>query len=344
MDEKKTEKIDPVKDSEYIEIPFGNIRNNPWIIASFVLLIALVVVLFVNWKGTGITGNVVAIDGNEAGANVINFLNSNPNLDEKISLVSVAKDQSGQFYEAIVSYKGSDVPVYVTLDGKYLLNGAPISLDQKFPTATGNTANAQNTQQEIPKTDKPKVELYVMSFCPYGNKAEDTMLPVYNLLKDKVDWNVHYIVSGTGDSIQSLHGANEVLQNKRELCVLKNYGIDKLWKFMTYINDKCGSDGSCWETAATTNAIDKAKINTCITNDATALLEAESANSDAAGVSGSPTMFINGVESSIIYQYGNSEAYKQAICDAFTTAPAECSQVLTGSSTTTGAATAGGSC
>ena len=39
-------------------------------------------------------------------------------------------------------------------------------------------------------------------------------------------------------------------------------------------------------------------------------------------------MLINGTETKSVYQYGNSEAYKQAICGAFNTAPEECAEVL----------------
>jgi len=49
------------------------------------------------------------------------------------------------------------------------------------------------------------------------------------------------------------------------------------------------------------------------------------------GVTGSPTLIINGVEYS---GSRSSEAYKQAICDAFTTAPSECSQTLSETSST----------
>ncbi|MFA6064546.1 MAG: hypothetical protein WCW44_05980 [archaeon] len=191
------------------------------------------------------------------------------------------------------------------------------------------------------KTDKPVVDLYVMSFCPFGNKAEDTMLPVYNLLKDKATFNVHFIVNTDGNNVVSLHGAPEVVQNEREACVLKNYDMNKLMNFMVYVNDNCGSNGSCWETGATALGIDKAKINACVASEGVALMKANEAASTAANANGSPTLLINGVNTTAVYQYGNSEAYKVAICNSFTTAPAECSAVLSGDATAT---TQGGSC
>ncbi len=43
------------------------------------------------------------------------------------------------------------------------------------------------------KTSKPQLDFYVMSFCPYGNQIEDALRPVYDLLKDKVDFIPRYI-------------------------------------------------------------------------------------------------------------------------------------------------------
>jgi hypothetical protein len=54
-------------------------------------------------------------------------------------------------------------------------------------------------------------------------------------------------------------------------------------------------------------------------------------------------MIINGVKTNSVYQYGNSDAYKEIICSAFNKAPIECSQQLAASSTT-GNAAASGSC
>lgn len=44
------------------------------------------------------------------------------------------------------------------------------------------------------KSDKPEVKFFVMSFCPYGNEAETSLKPIYELLKDKIDLKPQYIV------------------------------------------------------------------------------------------------------------------------------------------------------
>jgi glutaredoxin len=270
--------------------------------------------------------------------------------DAKAKVEQFIKDNGGQatvkdvteeggLYKVIVNANNQDIPTYVSKDGTKFF---PQAID--FVEAEKQAADAKKQQEEsskpAPKNDKPVVDLYVMSFCPYGNKAEDTIKPVYNLLKNKVDFNFHYIVTVDGSNITSLHGQKEVDQDERETCVLKNYGKDQWINFATYVNAKCGSDGSCWEAGAKSLGIDTAKISACVSSQGSSLMKTNADASNAAKASGSPTLIINGQNSQAVYGYGDSEAYKKAICDAFNTAPAECSKTL-GSSTST---TQGGSC
>lgn len=299
-------------------------RENPWILSSIILALALVLVVIFSFGG-GLTGNVVS--SSSAAQNLVDFLGQQGVTGLTVDSVNEANG----LYEVIVIYQGSQIPLYVTKDGQYFTQSLTPLVDMGS-LDTGTVS--------IPKSDKPKVELFVMSFCPYGNKGEDTMLPVYDLLKDKVDFTVRYIVSVNGNVVSSLHGQPEVDQNIREVCVLENYNQDKFWKFMTYVNNNCGSDGSCWEVAAKNNGLDVNKIKDCFAKDGLTLMKTEAEASNKAGASGSPTMFINGVQSDAVYQYGNSDAYKEAICSAFNDAPEECFEVLSGSTSTA----QGGSC
>lgn len=100
---------------------------------------------------------------------------------------------------------------------------------------------------DAPDQDKPEVEFFVMSFCPYGNQAEEGLEPVYKLLKDKVSWQPRYIV---GDKKQSCEEecnyrvfdqqkCDELISQKRipDMAACKEYfSYDKL---ETCINEKC---------------------------------------------------------------------------------------------------------
>jgi glutaredoxin len=250
-----------------------------------------------------------------------------------------AVTEEGDLYKVVINDGKQDYDTYLTKDGKKFF---PQFMDVEETTKkiAESKQKEADKNKEIPKNDKPEVNLYVMSFCPYGNQAEDTLKPVYNLLKDKVDFNFHYIVTAEGDNIQSLHGEKEVSQDEREVCVLNQYGKDKWVDFVTYVNANCGSDGSCWEAGAESLAISTDKISSCVSSEGASLMKAEAGASNAAGATGSPTMVINGSETQTVYQYGNSEEYKKAICGAFNTAPAECSQELSSQTSTA----EGGSC
>jgi protein-disulfide isomerase len=93
---------------------------------------------------------------------------------------------------------------------------------------------------------------------------------------------------------------------------------------------------SCQKNTLAALSLDSAKIDTC--SQGTEGLDLLTADETAAGKDGataSPMLFINGV----LYSGARTpDAYKQAICNSFDTAPAECSTVLssTSSSGTTG--------
>ncbi len=273
------------------------------------------------------------ISAQEAGERAINFINERIQENVTASLVSV-EEKSG-VYEINLKIEENDYTSYITKDGKILFSQgfALEELPQKREPSKEN--------KSIPKSKKPNVELFVMSFCPYGNQAENTMLPVYNLLKDKVDWNIHYIVNVSNGKVSSLHGQPEVDQNEREACVLQEWGMDKWWQFTTYVNDNCGSNGSCWQEAAENAGLDVSAITDCVFSKGLSLMKNEASVTDEAGVTGSPTLIINGVKTNSVYRYGNSQAYLEAVCSAFESIPEECSQQLP---TSDNASSPNGSC
>jgi glutaredoxin len=309
----------------------------PKIIAAVVLVVALC--SYGYYKLVFVKHNLTEA---QAKTKVEEFINKNlMQSGTKAKIASVTKE-NGMFKVMVEIGEGAqkqEITSYLSADGsKFFPSVMDIAETEK--KMAGQAEAAAKPAAEIPKADKPTVDLYVMSFCPFGNKAEDTMKSVYDLLKNKVNFNFHYIVSSEGDSIKSLHGEKEVVQNEREACVLKDYGKDKWMGFVTYVNTNCGSDGACWETGAKSLGINVAKVTACVASNGTALMKADEKISAEAGASGSPTMTINGVETKAVYQYGNSEEYKKIICESFNKAPAECAKVLSSSTATA----EGGSC
>lgn len=315
-------------------------KVNPWLISTIILAVILVIFFF---KGFGITGMAVLLTPDEAADKAINYINNNLIQTGTATLVSV-EELSGM-YKIITSYQGQEIPIYITKDGSYLFVSQPLDTSEEIPKYQEPTS-----EFDAPDREKPNVKFFVMSFCPYGNQAEEGLKPVFELLGDKVEWEPHYVIysdyaSGYPDycldeenKYCSMHGIQELNQDIRELCVWKYYPHSIWWQFVDEINNKCSSNNVdiCWEPIAKNIGVDVEKIKTCQKDEAITLLEEEVRLNEEYSVRGSPMVFINGQQ----YSGDRSpEAYKQAICSGFITEPTECSETLSG-----GSATAGGQC
>ena len=298
-----------------------NMKKNPWIISTLALGLIVVVLLVVNF--TGITGNVVS--GDDAGKSVVDFINSRANA----GLTYISSEDLGGLYKVIVLYQGQDVPVYVTKDGKYYATGAtPITAD------VVNTQTQQTQQKEVPKSNKPVADAFIFSYCPYGLQFEKALFPVYDLLKNKIDFNIV--------AIGAMHGEFEKQETLRQISIEKLYGKDKLFAYLKEFDNSadignCDGDDTCLNkylpAIYSKLGIDKTKIENYMKTNAEAIYNEQSKEASSLGISGSPTFVINGVQVQVAR---NPEAIKEAICDAFNTEPSECSQTLSTASPSPG--------
>lgn len=322
------------------------VKKNPWVMATIVLGIIVLILLVLMLRG-GITGNIItgrAIGGQDAGDKLIDYLNSRTGGGVEY----ISHEDIGNLYEVLISYQGQELPVYITKDGSYFVQGA-VPLDEPV---FNNDPN-QQPSAEIPKSDKPEVELFIMSFCPFGTQAEKGILPVVGLLDDKIDFKlrtVHYI----------LHGEKEDIENKRELCIREEQGQDKLNKYLVCILDSENPQEPADVTVCEKDSgIDSAKLQTCMDINADSYFESDSQLSEVYGVRGSPTLIINGARvvdpssysrdpnsctksdseegKCVIASIGRSpSSYLEGICSAFNTAPEECSEKLSSATPSAG--------
>ena len=66
----------------------------------------------------------------------------------------------------------------------------------KIGSSSSTSTNTKLTSTNVfdaTDTNKPELDFYVMSFCPYGNQMETTLRPVFDLLGDKVTLKPRYI-------------------------------------------------------------------------------------------------------------------------------------------------------
>ena len=303
------------RESEFMK----KFKSNPWMGSTFVLGIAAIILLAVLFYPK-ITGNVVS--GSNAGASLVDYLNTR--TGGGVSFVS-AEPMGSNLYSVMVSYQNQTIPVYVSKDGKYFVQGAvPIAEDVVSPTD-----NNQPTQQpaNVPKSDKPKVELFVMTHCPYGTQAEKGMIPAIKALGTSADAKVRFVH-------YFMHGEKEELETYNQVCIREEQSAKYLDYLSCFLED--GDSARCIKKVG----IDQAKLNNCLSNDkkkAKEYYEVDKALSNQYGVQGSPTLVINGVEAS---SGRDSASFLAAICSAFNTPGTACSQQLSSASPSPGFGTA----
>ncbi len=302
LEEKTETRIDNNPDNR-IEKVKANLKKNPWIVVSLVLAIGFVVLLVLVLRG-GVTGNVIS--GEDAGGALVEYLNARTGGGVEY----VSFEDLGNIYQVNVKYQDQEIPVYVTKDGDYFVQGAvPMTGDVISPI---DSQTQEQAPADVPKSDKPVVELFVMTECPYGTQAEKGMIPAFEALGDKIDGNikfVHYF----------MHGDKEEAETYTQICIREEQSSKYMDYLVCYLED--GDSARC----VTETGIDKTKLGSCVTSSAKGYYAADSSLSEGYGVQGSPTLVINGVQAS---SARDSASYLSVICNAFNNAPAECEQAL----------------
>jgi len=287
----------------------------------FLLPIGLVLIagLFYFGQNSFFKNNLSA---DEAAEKAINYLNNNilP-AGTTASLIDISEE--GEVYKIRVEVKGTEYQSYVSKDGKYL-----------FPDAFDLDAEneGQGQPQEFSKREIPDVKLFVMSYCPFGLQTQKMYLPVYDLLADKTDMGVYFVN-------YIMHEKIEIDENLTQYCIQK----EQIGKYDEYLSCfvKDGDSENCLLSAE----IDQTQLNSCIKNtdeqfsiysqyqDKNTWLNGTFPKFDvhdglnkAYEIAGSPTIVIN--DEIINIESRSPEAFKQAVCRAFVSAPEECLQVL----------------
>ncbi len=292
-------------------------QKNPWVMYTVVLaIVALILAFFAFGNGGGVTGDVISKD--KASEKLVTYLN----LRTGGGVELVSSEQEGSLYKVMVAYQGDEIPVYITTDGEYFVQGVvPI----ESSTDTGeDIGDPQPTN--VPKSDTPKVELFIWSYCPYGVQAQEPLAEVAELLGEDADFEAVLYFDG--------HGAFETQQNKIQACIQEEEP-DKYWDysagFVEDIYSKCGAsrDIECNEEESIklmkSLGISSSKVMNCVEERGEELIAEHASRAQEYGVTGSPSLVINGVK---VNTARNAEAFKAAVCEAFNDAPSDCSETL----------------
>ena len=184
---------------------------------------------------------------------------------------------------------------------------------------------SDNTPSGMVAAEPVKLDLYVMSQCPYGTQAVDIIAPVKEKLGDALDLNIDYILypetQYAGQEAQycveglcSMHGVPEVKGNIVQLCAME-HAPDKYLDMLTCQNKDARNIPSNWEQCARLNELDVEAIKTCYEGEeGLRLLEESAIRASEAGAQGSPTIVVNDEP----YSGSRSETdFLRAICSEF---------------------------
>lgn len=305
-----------------------------WALGIAAVILAVLFVSSLLTKGFSSSGG---LSEQELKEKTLSYLNELMQGQGQTATVDSIKDE-GDLYSLKINIGGRVYDSYARKDGSFLF---PTGINLNQQVAQGGDGSQGTPQQtNVPKSDKPTVELFVMSHCPFGTQSEKGMLPAVRTLGDKVDFKVRFVY-------YAMHGKKEVDEQLNQYCIQKEQPSKYLNYLACFLNDSAGQ-GSPTAGAAcmVSTGVDKTKLSTCVAaadsqfeitknfNDRASWLSGQFPlfNTDKDlntkySVGGSPTLIINGVQSNA---GRDSASYLAAICNAFNNKPAECDTQLSG--------------
>ncbi|MCK4883851.1 MAG: hypothetical protein KAS30_03215, partial [Candidatus Diapherotrites archaeon] len=197
------------------------------------------------------------------------------------------------------------VALTMVLIAAYMVNGSFQDLSTMFgeqitdpsenqnPTA-GNIEPNGTATAELQGNSAVNIELFVMSYCPFGTQAEQAIL--IEMVKEMPDleYNINFIAGSNGNgTFSSLHGQPEVDENIRQLCII-NKSPEKLLDYLACANTDYQNIGNLFIECADQAGIDAFSIDECAKSDVgIQLLEENLLKAQELNITSSPTWLIN---------------------------------------------------
>ncbi|MCK5588773.1 MAG: hypothetical protein KAI16_00485 [Candidatus Pacebacteria bacterium] len=236
-------------------------------------------------------------------------------------------EENGLYKLDLVIDEVNSAFIYITKDEKKIIDTV-IDIEEVYKIKAETEAESEKENETITKSDKLRVELFTMSYCPYGTQFEKGYLPVIEKLGDHVDSEIKFVN-------YLMHGKEELDENVRQYCIGKN-NPEKINSYLScFLED--GSSAECLER----NKINMEQLDGCIAKaDTEFSLSKDLGNKEEwlSGkfpkfriddelnkkyeIQGSPTLVVNG---SIVQPEGRDpNSILKSICLGFANAPKEC--------------------
>ncbi len=281
----------------------------------------------------------------------------------EVDIENVDFNKALGLYEVKMKLGGeTDVTAFLSGDGKYFIKEA-MNIDEiKQKREEQEVAAAKEVERKrnikVAKTQKPVVEVFVMSHCPFGTQVQKGILPVMKTLGDKADISFKFV-----DYL--MHGKSELDENLNQYCI----GKEDTGKQQAYLSCFLSSnDGSPADSKKCMQeiGISESKIAKCVAetdnkfliskkfNDKTTwqggqypLFDLQKEDNEKYKVQGSPTLVINGTT---VEPNRDPDSLLKMVCSGFENQPKECEESLStqvpspgfGAGTATAASSNGG--
>jgi len=283
-------------------------------VLAVLLVISLITSGFRVW-GTGLSQE-------EATDKALSFINENL-LQGRAAAQLTSIDEKAGVYSLVLDIEGQSVETFVSKDGQLLFVQGAIDMDN----FDAPDQPQQQPPAEVPKSDKPVAELFVMTHCPYGTQAAKGFLPMLEAIGNSADAKIRFVH-------YYMHTNNqEEVETPRQVCIREEQA-DKFVPYLTcFLGGTSGTPAeakSCEEEVG----VDSAKLAECISSEKSEEYYNEDKElSESYGVQGSPSLVVNGQQASS----GRSSAeYLATVCNAFNEAPEECLEELSSASPSPG--------
>lgn len=178
----------------------------------------------------------------------------------------------------------------------------------------------------------PRVELFVMSQCPYGTQVEKAILPAVRLLGDRIKFSVRFCN-------YAMHGKTEVDEELTQYCIQKEENGKYLDYLTCFLHE--GNTAFCLNN----ESIDLGLLKSCMSETDNTYKVYENYNdtskwflqrypsvnmdkilNDRYGVKSSPTLVVNG---KVVETYDRNPAgLLSAVCAGFQDQPKDCGKSL----------------
>lgn len=269
------------------------------------------------------------------------FVNENLTQGQGTVIIKEVKEEGGLYKLTIDNGQGQTFDSYASLDGTMLFpQGFNLAeAEKQMAEAKAKEAAAkEQALKEMVKNDKPVVEAFVMSHCPYGTQIEKGLIPVVEALGDKIDFQIKFVD-------YAMHGDKEISEELNQYCINKNTPE----KYLSYL--KCFLEAGDGEKCLADNEIDTKALSACVKEtDGTYKITANAKDqstfkgsyptfnifkedNEKYGVGGSPTLVVNG---KTVETARDSASLLKTICNGFTAAPEECNAELSATSPSAG--------